>query len=386
MYEYEKSLLKLILDRSEHMPKIRVLHIVSTLMIGSGVIEVVMNYYKNIDLKNIQFDFLYFIESETSYREEIKKMGGRVFYIDKPSLSSLNEYRVFFRENSRHYIAVHLHEVYLNAILLPMAKKNGVENLITHSHTTQYSDKRLSSYRNKILCLPINFTTTWRCACSIAAGKFLYGDKFLNMKNSFVLNNAIDCKRFKFDQNIRDSYQDKLGLDNKFVIGHIGRFNEQKNHEFLIEIFLSIKKKKDNAILLLIGDGPLMEVTQEKAKRLGVYDSVVFLGRRNDIQDLLNAMDIFILPSLFEGLPVVGVEAQASGLPIVLSTEITREIGLESYKYIDLDKSPEYWANEILDMKLNTNRDKAYKNIAENGFDIAKEARKLEDLYLDMGI
>ncbi len=362
----------------------RILHVVTNLAIGSGVMSVLMNYYRNINLDKIQFDFLYFIEKDFNYKDEILRLGGKVYFIEKPSMRTYHKYRNFFKEKASSYNVIHLHAAFLNSIILPLAKKNGIRHLITHAHATQYSDKKISTLRNKLLCLPINRIANWHFACSIAAGEFLYGKQFLNNESSVVINNAIDCKKFKFSERVRNNIRRELNLENKLVIGHIGRFAKQKNHNFLIDVYRKIVTQRRDTILLLIGDGPLFAEIKEKVKKLNLKDSVIFLGRRNNIHELLQAMDIFVLPSLFEGLPLVAVEAQASGLPIIMSDNITKEIGLTNYKYISLKETPKHWADEILSMDISSDRKRLNDIVIERGFDIRREAHKLEKLYEKM--
>lgn len=368
------------------MGNIRILHVVSSLSKSSGVMSVIMNYYRHINRDKVQFDFLYFKNLDNTYINEIEHLGGRVFLIPKPSISKRfrDELVALFNQQRGVYTAIHIHEVYLTFLLAPLAKKYGINHIITHSHATMYSGKKFSAIRNRILCIPLKKSANHYFSCSRAAGEFLYGKKNLNRGKVTIINNAIDCTKFKYNEFIRNKMRKELELQNNFVIGHVGRFSEEKNHTFLIDIFHSIKIQKGKAKLVLVGDGPLISNMKEKVKKLNLDNDVIFLGRRNDIPNLLQAMDIFILPSLFEGLPVVGVEAQASGLPIVISTNITREIGLLNAQYIDLEATPEHWAESILNVKKNTNRKNGVNILREKGFDISIEATKLENIYLNM--
>lgn len=365
---------------------IRILHLVSSLSIRSGVMSVIMNYYRNIDTDKIQFDFCYFVEREGTYESEINSMGGKVYKITRPSLSRSfrNELNDFFESKKNTYRTLHIHEVYLTFLFAPIAKKNGIDNVITHSHSTMYSDKKLKALRNRMLCIGLKNHADYYYACSIAAGKFLYGKRTFDKGKVNVINNAIDCKKYKFDINTRTYMRQKLELEGYLVIGNIGRFMEQKNHTFLLDVFSLIKQKQVKAKLLLVGDGDLFQNVKDKVDKLNLNNDVIFLGRRNDIPDLLCAMDVFLLPSLFEGLPVVGVEAQASGLPIVISDTITEEVCLFNYKYLSLKKSPDYWAKEVLSIKKDEDRTLGYIKTKEKGFDITQEAKKLQEMYLIM--
>lgn len=366
------------------MSRIRILHFVSSLSKSSGVMSVIMNYYRYIDRDNVQFDFMFFKDIDNTYEEEIRNYGGRVYYISKPSLNKAFKQDLSKILKKDKYIALHIHEVYLTFLLAPIANKNGISNIITHSHTTMYSDKFISAVRNRLLCLGLKKQANHYFACSKAAGEFLYGRKSLNDDNVVVVNNAVDCQKFRFNQSVRDSTRRNLGLQNHIVIGHVGRFNEQKNHMFLIEIFATLKKKENKAKLILVGEGPLFEQVKERINQLNISKDVILLGKRNDVPDLLQAMDVFLLPSLFEGLPVVGVEAQVSGLPIVMSDNITEEIGLLNYKFISLNETAESWANKTLEMTINIDRDNAADTLISYGFDISIEAKKLEKIYFDM--
>ena len=365
---------------------IKILHVVSSLSTRSGVMSVIMNYYRNIDKDKIQFEFCYFVEREHTYEDEINALGGKVFKISRPSLSRNFRQKLinFFNSQRGVYKALHIHEVYLTFLFAPIAKKNCINNIITHSHATQYSDKKISALRNRLLCMPLKKHANHFYSCSKAAGEFLYGKMYLESGKVKVINNAIECDKYKFQATTRNKMREQLNLKNNLVIGNIGRFNEQKNQSFLVDIFFSIKKKNEKAKLLLIGDGFLLEKIKKNVDKLNLNNDVIFMRRRSDIPDLLQVMDVFLLPSLYEGLPVVGVEAQASGLPIVLSDTITKEIGLYNAKYLSLKQSSEYWAEEVLKIEKNNDREKAYLNIKEKGFDISQEAKKLECMYLEM--
>ena len=369
------------------MSNIRILHFVSSLSKSGGVMNVIMNYYRHIDTEKIQFDFLFFQnldDTDDTYEEEIKKKGGKVYLISKPSLNNKFKEELSNILSKETYAALHNHEVYLTFLLAPIAKQNGISNIIAHSHTTMYSDKLISSFRNRFLCLGLKKNATYYFSCSKAAGEFLYGKKSVDSGNVEVINNAVDCERFRFNEVVRKNIREELGLEKNIVFGHVGRFSEQKNHMFLIEIFAALKKKEKRAKLLVVGDGPLFNQVRRKIHQLNISSEVVFLGKRDDVPDLLQAMDIFLLPSLFEGLPVVGVEAQVSGLPIVMSSNITKEIGLLNYEYISLDEDANNWADKILEMPINLERQNSCDILMENGFDISIEAKNLEVLYMGM--
>lgn len=366
---------------------IRVLHVVATVSINSGIMSFIMNYYRNINTENVQFDFLCWVKSDDIYIDEIKRLGGNVFYIPKPGLSK--EYREkiveFFENQASKYSILHLHEVYLNMFIPPIARKYGIKHTIAHSHATMFSDKKLNAMRNRLLCLPIKKEVSNYFACSEAAGKLLYGKKYVEQGKVKIINNAIDCEKYQYNENTRIKLRNDMKLEGKFVIGHVGRFNPQKNHMFLIDIFTEVIKYKPDSVLMLIGTGPLQEQVEEKIKTKGITDKVMLLKHRSDIPDLLQAMDVFVLPSIFEGLGIVLIEAQASGLKCVASDVVPIEARVtDNLSYVSLKSSAAEWAKIILDSHSNSKRIDEVKKVKEAGFNIKTEAEKLERIYLQI--
>ncbi|MDT2817397.1 glycosyltransferase [Vagococcus lutrae] len=327
----------------------RILHIVSSIGRDSGVMKFIMNYMPSMKKHNIHFDFLYWSEGTNSYCEEILDNNGELFRISKPnpSLESIRELSLFFKEYSNRYDAVHLHEAYLNLVIKFFMKKNDLNKLITHAHTTKYSDNKSSALRNKILCSTINITSDKKIACSKEAGKFYFGRSF-EKQGQIVRNAIINNINKNQKNNIRNIYS----LNNKTVYIHIGRFNAQKNHVFLIDVFYEIVKKDPNAVLLLIGEGPLKDNINKKVKDLKIKDKVIFLGLQKNVNDFLTISDAMIFPSIYEGLGIVMIEAQYVGLPIVCSEHIPNEAIINSNVFqISLNKSPEKWAEVIEEIK-----------------------------------
>lgn len=359
---------------------IRVLHFVSTLSRGSGVMSVLMNYYRHIDRNEIQFDFLHFVACEDSYIEEIRALGGRIYCIDKPgsSFQSVKQLDLFFRLHAEEYTWLHNHEVYLTFLLRPIAKKYGLEKFIVHCHATKYSDKTLHAVRNRILCLPIRFMKVDRFACSEAAGKFLYGEKMLKAGKVFIMHNAIDCEKFRFRPEVRERLRKEMGLEGKFVIGHVGRFERQKNHEFLIRVFAEVKKQIPESVLLLVGEGTLKLTIMQMVVKLGLEESVLFLGQRNDMAELYQVMDIFVLPSLYEGLPVSCIEAMNRGIVCIVSNNISKEfICISNIAYISL--VTEEWVKQIIERKKKYVCKTFGKK--EQDFDIDIQSKVLQNVY-----
>lgn len=363
---------------------LKVLHIMSSCPLNSGVAHVVMRYYRELHEK-ITFDFLLFRDLSPSFREEIEALGGTVFTTGKPSIKTLGKFRKtlnqFFSEHASEYEAVHLHEVYMAAFVLPVAKKHGIKILISHSHTTDYSDKKLSALRNRLLyALGKKHANTY-VGCSKAAGITAFGNDIVSNPSFYVLKNPFDTQSFAFSEDNRQKIRAELGLSpDDFVVGHIGRFSPQKNHSFLIDIFSELVKLKPCAKLVLVGEGRLMEETKEKCNRLGISERVIFCGHRKDTNAVLSAFDYFCFPSVFEGLGLVLIEAQANGLPILTSTTIADEAKvLPSYKQFDLSDGPAKWTRTLAESAARRDTD-ALRLIADAGFDIRREAHQ----YIEM--
>ena len=362
---------------------IRVLHFVSTLSRGSGVMSVIMNYYRHIDRGKVQFDFLHFIACEDSYMDEIRELGGKIYCIDKPgsSFQSIKQLNSFFRLHAGEYTWLHNHEVYLTFLLRPIAKRYGLEKFIVHCHATKYSDKTLNAVRNRILCLPIRLMKVERFACSEAAGKFLYGEKMLKAGKVFIMHNAIDCEKFRFRPEVRERLRKEMGLDGKFVIGHVGRFERQKNHEFLIEVFAECKKEIDSCILLLIGEGSLRSKIEKKVVEKGLKNSIIFLTKRNDMEYLYQVMDLFVLPSLYEGLPVSCLEAQVNGLECIVSRTVTDELKKQTIGSIItmLPLEKKVWKQNIVSCKIR--QTSISQHINNDNYDINLQSCRLHSFY-----
>lgn len=360
---------------------IRVLHVVTHMNRG-GLETMIMNYYRYIDRTKIQFDFLTHRDGKKDYDDEIQKLGGKIYHL--PPLNPLDKKGYlkklddFFREHTEYKI-VHSHLDCMSAYPLRAAKKYGVPVRIAHSHNT--SQERNLKYLIKLYSrslIPKYATDLF--ACGEEAGKWMF-------KNHpfVVMRNAIDAQKFVYDSEVAKQKREELGIEDKFVLGHVGRFNLQKNHEFLIDIFNEVCKQNENAVLLLIGAGELEDKIHEKVRNLGLNKKVMFLGVREDIPKLMQAMDVFVFPSLFEGLPVTLVEAQAAGLPCVVSDTITKEINLtKNVVFISLEKSARKWADEILDDEYS--RKNELDTIINNRFDIYENVRWLENFYIKSGV
>ncbi len=351
--------------------------------VGGGVEAVVMNYYRHIDRNKVQFDFICDDDSTRIPKEEIEKLGGKVILI--PPYQKVFKYHKELKKvlTEGNYKIVHSHINALSVFSLWAAKSAKVPVRIAHSHSTSNKKEWKKTLLKNIL-RPFSkiFATDYFC-CSELAGRWLFGNKTYDQGKVYLLNNAIDVDKFKYDEKIRKEKRKELKIKDKdLVIGHIGRFVQQKNHSFLIDIFNEVHKQNKNTILLLAGEGPLKEEIENKVKELGKEKTVMFLGQRNDANELYQAMDVFLLPSLYEGLPVVGVEAQAAGLPCFFSTDMTKETKvLQTTKFISLTQTSQYWSKTILTEFKNYTRNDTEKEITANSFNIKIEATKLEQQY-----
>ena len=359
--------------------RIRVLHIVSYM--GRGGLEtMIMNYYRHTNRTKVQFDFLVHRDFTADYDNEILALGGIIYRIPKLNPFSPSYFRAldsFFSEH--HYDIVHSHLDCLSAYPLKIAEKHGVKTRIAHAHNADqdhnfkylikaYAKRQIPKYATDFF------------ACSKAAGQWMFpGHEFR------VLKNAIDAQQFIFNSRTEKEIKNKFGIQDKFVIGHVGRFSPQKNHNFLIDIFRYVEKSEKSAVLLLLGTGDRMEKIEAKVKKLGLKDKVVFLGSCNDIPEVLQALDVFVFPSLYEGFGIAAVEAQAAGLPCILSDRVPRECKLtENVEFLSLDLSPREWAEHIIRYKGEP-KENQFDVICNAGYDIEENAKQLENFYLSRG-
>ncbi len=362
---------------------LRIAHIIGK-WVGGGVEAVVMNYYRHIDHAKIQFDFICDSDSTNIPYDEIEKLGGKVILVSpyQHIISYLKELKVILKEGK--YRIVHSHINALSVFPLYAAKKVGVPIRIAHSHSTTNKKEWKKNLLKQIL-RPFSkrYATDYIC-CSELAGRWLFGDKVYDNGEVYLLNNAIDLDKFAYDEDVRKAKIKELNIsDDTLVIGHIGRFVAQKNHTFLIDIFNELHKQNKNSLLLLAGQGPLFDEIKNKVNDLNLTESVKFLGQRNDANELYQVFDVFLLPSLYEGLPVVGVEAQAAGCLSILSDDMTKETKvLNSTKFISLNQNASFWANEILSSNKKFVRKNSINEMTNNNFNIKKEAKKIENKYL----
>lgn len=359
--------------------KIKIAHIIGKLSAG-GVEAVVFNYCRHIP-ENVQFDIFYDADSTVEPPEDLVEKGVQFYKIppyQKPFAYIPTLTQLFLKGN---YPIVHSHMNTLSVFPLFAAWLAHVPVRIAHSHSTIGKGEKINWIKMVLRPFSKIFPTHY-CACSKYAGEWLFGKKFFATGKVRVINNAIDLSRFIFCQTVRDKVRAELGVQDKFVIGHVGRFNYQKNHAFLIEIFAEIVKKQPNAVLLLVGQGPEQENVEQQVQVLGIAQSVKILGVRSDVNNLMQAMDVFLLPSRYEGLPVVGVEAQVADLPCVLSDAMTAETKvLDTATFLSLNDAPEVWADKVLSFENHARTDTS-ETLKARGYDIRHEAELLCEYYL----
>lgn len=355
---------------------IRVLQIV-TYMGRGGLETMIMNYYRNIDRNKVQFDFLVHRQEEADYDKEIVALGGKIYHmpmLNPFSKSYFNALDSFFKEHK--YDIVHCHLDCMSAYPLKIAKKNGVRVRIAHSHNKS-QDKNLK-YPIKLYSKRlIPKYATHLLSCGKEAGDWMF-----NGKPYTILNNAIDAQSYRFDKQIREEMREQLGFNQEdFVIGHVGRFNPQKNHNFIIDVFNFVHKKNTAAKLVLVGTGDGQKAIKEKVESLALSDSVLFLGNRTDVNKILQAMDVFLFPSLYEGLPLSIIEAQAAGLPCVISDNVPPEcIVTDLIEAASLDDALAKWEIVITSQKSVKRKD-TYELIKKSGFDVKSNVLVLEKMY-----
>lgn len=346
---------------------IRILHIIGGMNQG-GAENFLMNLYRNIAKEKIQFDFL--VNREGIFDDEIKSLGGRLYYI--PALQKVGQIKYtknldnFFKTH-KEYKIVHSHINQVSGLILERAKKAGIPIRIAHSHNSKYNRNLFIRIYKKYLGRKILKNANVLVACSDKARECLYKKE---SKKVLIINNGIDIEKFKYNEKTRRKIREKLKFkDNEIVVGHVGRFEKQKNHKFLIKIFYEFNKINQNSKLLLVGDGKLKNKIDKLIKKYKLEDKVILLGNRKDVNDIYQAMDLFVFPSLYEGLPLVLIEAQISGLNVLISNNITKMVNItENVKFLSIKENPKVWAEEML--KIKKIRKDESKNVEKAGYDI----------------
>lgn len=348
---------------------------------NGGMEAYVMNYFSHFNTDRLIFDFVTDCKA-IAWKDEIEKLGGKIYYIPsrRESLKShMGGLKKIIKENK--YNVVYFNLLSASGVFSVLAAHSvkGVKTVV-HSHNDNVGNIKVHNILRPIL----NRVTDFRLACSDEAGKFMFGEKSFNDGEIKVINNAINTEKYKFNHENSKKIREEFLLNNKFVVGHVGRMCYQKNSEFIIEIFNEVLKKKKDSVLLYVGDGEDKPLVEEAIKKYGIEKDVVLTGMRSDVPKLYSAMDVFLLPSRFEGLAVVAVEAQAAGLPCFVSTNVNPHTKLvDNFNFVSLEESAEKWADIILS-SVGTERNCNIQEIIDKGFDINSEVEKLEEFFINL--
>lgn len=348
-----------------------------------GTESFLMSQYRAIDRTKIQFDFLNVYNEKIACQDEIESLGGHIYYLDMARHHGMKSYYknldLFFSENAKKFDAVHCNfQSLINIDILKYAKKYNIKVRIAHAHNAGYGTE--PSKKQKLVIafnrMIVKKYATHYFACSSLAAKWMFG------KSAILIKNAIDVEKYLYSEAIREEVRKQMGFENQFVLIFVGRLDPQKNPIFLLEIFSEIKKIKKDAKLVVVGDGILKNKMIKKIKDLGIVDSVNMLGSRKDVNRLLQASDVFLLPSKFEGLGIVLIEAQVAGLPTFTTKDVVPEEAkiTNLLTFIPKGNSAMYWAEEICKYRIDKRSDT--KNIVRNsGYDNTENAVKLLKIY-----
>lgn len=382
----EDKVLILGIIEGYQMKKIHVLRIIGQCKTG-GTETIALNYYKNINHDKIAMDFLFYGNSLQRFNDALEPNGDSVInvvdYTDD-LIGSIKQIRDIVRKNR--YEIVHAQLNALNFFPLLGAFLGGAKIRIASNHSTANLKYELKKSIVKYIVRPsAKWMATDYAACSEYAGEWCFGRKLLRKGKIKIIHNAIDLKKFSYDESIRDKVRKEMKWDGHFVIGHGGRFTQQKNHKFMIEVFKKVHDNCPSAILVLAGEGHLMEEIKKQARDLGLEDSVIFLGVRFDMDRLMQGMDVFLFPSLYEGLGNVITEAQAVGLQSIVSDGVPKEVGMtELVDYVSLKESIETWANQVLKYRNGYDRRNTHPDLTKAGYDIVSAAKDLEEYYTSL--
>ncbi len=363
----------------------RILFVNGNIMGRGGVESFMMNYYRYIDRSKIQIDFVVHGFEKGDYDDEILELGGRIYQVPVKSINYRGNIKALKKIiTDQKYNIIHAHMDAMSYIPLKIAKKEGVSFRIAHSHSTGHlTNNPLKKIINEYARYSLRRCATHFFACSSFAGKWLFGEKLFE-KKGIIINNAIEAEKFLFNSEIRSKIRVNLGIEKKKVLGHVGRFIYQKNHIFLLKILSEVIKIDNSIVLVLVGNGYLKKEIENEVVRLSLMNNIVFLDSRNDVNDLLNAFDILLLPSYFEGLSICLIESQANGLPAIISDTITQDVdisGLISFKPLN---NIEKWTDAILNEKNERNYSEMKQKIMYANYDIVTNAKRLQDFYQNL--
>lgn len=369
---------------------VKVLYFVDRMLRG-GIQSLVIDWVSRFDKSKIHVDFLLLDDGkEYDLEQTLKDLGCTVYklkgiWVKTPIdfIKYKNAVKNFFKEH-HDYKVVHMHSSSKNYMILKYAKKYGIPIRIAHSHNIDFQTKNpLKKLIGNVFKKPLIKYATDYFACSKIAGEWLFGKKIVVSDKFKVIHNAIDFNKFKYDENVREEIRKEFSVkNNEILFGNVGRFSNQKNHLFLLNIFNEIFRMNSNAKLILVGQGENEQIIRKMIENLNIKDKVIFAGFRNDVNKIMQGIDVFIMPSLHEGLPVVGIEAQAAGIPCFMSKDvITSEVKIiDSLKFISLNNNAKFWAKEILNSNLN--RTNSYHQLKAAGYFIEDTIAILEKEYL----
>ena len=363
----------------------RILHVVSSLRIGSGVASVLMNCHRRMDPERVIFDYLCFKTAEHACVEEVEAMGGRVFSIEPPSLSGgwIKEADQFFSAHTNEWPVVHCHPIFAGAAVGPFARRYGARHVVQHSHTAKLSTRPLAALRNGMLLRIGRRWITDYSACSVTAARVF---PWCGEDEIFLLQNTPDLDAFEYREEDRARVREKYGIaPADFVIGHVGRFSPEKNHLFLLDVFRIVLRSEPRARLLLVGDGPLFEKVRSRASALSLADRVVFAGEHPDVAAFYSAMDVFVMPSVQEGMGLAAVEAQANGLHCLLSDAVPAvTAATDLARRLTPGSSAEIWAAEVLSRFSCPRGESQRQMLTAAGFDLSLQVERLMNYYEGM--
>lgn len=369
------------------MKKKKILHVIATLNHG-GAENVAVNFFRLVNKEKYTCDYLIYVNDKRDYEDEIKRLGGNVYCITNPHTNYF-KWKKEFKEilkTQGPYDIVHSHNLFHSGDVLKVSKKMGVKMRIAHSHTTASSvnipfiKKIYDSVKRK----KIEKNATDFVACGQEAGNYLFGSKLFQEKG-IIINNDIDLNKFKYDNDIRNEIRKELNIENNFVLLNVGRLLPVKNQIFLIELMKYIKCQNENIKLIIVGDGPMKDELDNKIKEYSLENNVILLGNRSDVNCILNAADMFIMPSLFEGLPLAIIEAQGNGLHVLASNTISKECNITGFvDFLSLDDEIEIWANYVLN-GIKYKHEDTTEIIIKKHYDTESNRKFINDFY-DRGL
>ncbi len=355
-----------------------------------GVESFLVNYYRHIDRNSIQLDFLCNSHEPVAYEEELLALGGRTFHITARSRNRAlyrQELEKVFREHASEWKAIWVNVSSLaNIDYLKIARRYGIPRRIIHSHNSQNMDSKLRGLLHKWNRLFVHKYATDFWACSEDAARWFYSEKL--MERTVVIRNAIEVDRLSYDETRRRQIREMLGLKDEFVIGNVGRLHFQKNQSFMLDIYRAFLDRCPGSRLVLVGQGEDEQMLREKCAALKMTDRVIFAGVQKNVDAWLSAFDLFLFPSVFEGLSIAALEAQANGIPVLASEGVVpKDVRLNrNFVFCSLEQGPEKWAEKILEMQRDSVRlspDEVKKAFTEKGYEIGAEAVRLERLLVE---